>query len=174
MNTIFQFNPISVNFVKGLESSSNVFNITRCNLEKEKVLLAFFEDEKLGSSAERLDVAIGMNEEWSVLDIEDKVEGYNEIPLGYILSGAEYDKVMVILRRMSNMVLDKKKEGITHYIYNILPDIYEDLPNKFYGFLASNKICIDGSEDMMSKVEKIPDCKLKLELRDYLKSKVLE
>lgn len=157
MSVEFTFNPISKEYVEELESSSNIFNMTKQDIEKEKVVLASFEDEKLGSAVEKLDLAVYLDGVWCLLDIDDKIEGYNEIPIGYLVKDVSYDRIMVILRRMSTMVLDKVKEGISTYIYSKVPDKYQDVQNdkRFMGFLAKNHIYLDGSDDMYEKVNNL-------------------
>lgn len=162
---IFTFNPIQLEDILGYEKSSNVFNMSESDIEKERVLLASFDDEKLGSSIEKLDIAIKVGGQWELLDVEDKIKGYNEIPLGYVLKGVLYDEVMIILRRMSTMKLDRVSSGVTTYIYykTCYADNLANNPS-LLGRLASNKIRLDGSNEsreMMKNIGILDDvCKL--------------
>ena len=99
---------------------------------------------------EKLDVAVYYNGEWSILDIDDKVRGYNEIPLGYLLQGVPYEKVLVILRIMSTMLTDKVKSSVITYMYYSVSEKYRDIQyNKaLFGKLAKNRVCLDDSEEM--------------------------
>lgn len=157
---VFTFNPISLDDVVKYAEDCKVFNSLKEDIEKEKIMLASFSDEKLGSSMEKLDLAVFSNGEWKILDIDKKIEGYNEIPLGYLISSVNYDKVMVILRRMSTMVLDKVKEGISTYIYNAIPEKYRSLNGNasMIGMLAKNRISLDDSDEMYKRIEESGDC----------------
>ena len=150
----FSFNPISVESVEEFSKNSRVFNMTKDNIEREKVILSSFYDEKLGSAQEKLDIALFRKGKWDILDIDERISGYNEIPLGYVVSTESYDKVMVILRRMSTMVLDKVKEGISTYIYSVVPERFRDVQDNaaMLGMLAKNQICLDGSEEMYRRI----------------------
>jgi hypothetical protein len=154
---IFKFNPVTDEEIAEYAVSSNVFNMSKDDIEKEKIFLKSFSDEKLGSSMERLDVAVFRDDAWKLLDIEDRIEGYNEIPLGYILKDESYDKVLIILRRMSTVVLDSIKEGISTYIYFRVSDEYSSVKQNasLFGLLARNHICLDNSEEMKEKLQKM-------------------
>ena len=154
---IFDFSRLTIENIETWERKSNIFNMTKDGISKEKVILSSFYDERLGESVERLDVAVSKDGKWEILDIDDKIEGYNEIPLGYVLENVSYDKVMVILRRLSSMIIDKEKSGVSTFIYYKVDDKYRDVvDNKtLLGKLASNKICLDDSDEMFDKLRKI-------------------
>lgn len=129
-----------------------IFNITRSLLLKEKVELISFEDERLGSSKEILHIFIrkGGEEIWDSLDIKDKIEGYNEIPLGYILGDIDdYSDVMVYIQRESSVLLDRVSKGATVYSYHIVSDKYERLCSdmSIVGALASKSITLEDDID---------------------------
>ena len=79
-----------------------------------------------------------------------KVEGFNEVPLSWLLSDVgDIDDCLVILRRMSNMVLDKNNSSLSTYIYHIVDDAYEFVTSNalMNGKLARYGIRLDGSID---------------------------
>lgn len=169
MSEIFTFNKLTLDEIKELVDSSYIFNKTKESIDSEKITLVSFSDERLGSSVEKLDVAVFKDGEWEILDIDKKIEGYNEIPLSYLISSVTYDKVIVVIRRMSTMLLDTKKDGITSYILSVIPEKYrsiEDNP-KLLGMLAKNRISLDDSEEMYHKIEK---CDTSGELKEWLEN----
>lgn len=150
MSVSFIFNKVTDESLEFYIKNSNVFNMTRDSIEKEKILLSSYSDESLGASEEKLDIAIYHDGEWKVQDIADKIKGYNEIPLGYILpKEGSYSRFLIILRRMSNMLLDEVKEGYSSYIYCVCPDKYKNLEEDkaLFGLLAKSKIYLDVSEE---------------------------
>lgn len=153
----FIFNPLTIKDVEELESSSNIFNMSRVDMEKEKVTLASYEDESLGSSMENLDVAVYQDGEWHLLDIESKIQGYNEVPIGYLIDGYPCSKVMIIIRMMSSLLTDKVKSSTISYIYYIVPKKYGRVSeNKaLFGNLAKNHICLDDTEKTMESLKKL-------------------
>lgn len=162
-NTVFEFLALTDSDIISYEESAPVFNETDDSIRKEKIILSSFHDEKLGSSVESLDVAIYINGKWQILDIEDMIDGYNEIPLGYVLGDNDYERVMVIIRRMSSMILDKEKFGVTSYVYFKMPDRYKNLETdkSLIGRLAKHQVFLDGSVEMLSRLSdlgiSIPD-----------------
>lgn len=146
--TDFIFDSLDIKEVKNLAEKSSIFNYTRKRIDKEKVILISFDDEKLGSSMERLDFAVSDDfENWEILDVEDRIKGYNEIPLGYVTDKMDYKYLLVIIRSMSNMIMDKVKSRITNYIYCVVDDKLsgiEDI-NPIQGLLAKNKIKLIGN-----------------------------
>ena len=44
------------------------------NILKEKIELLSFEDDSIGSSQEKLDVAVLIKNEWKLLKIDDKIK----------------------------------------------------------------------------------------------------
>lgn len=165
---IFSFNPISVEFIENISKDSKVFNMTKDKIEAEKILLTSFYDEKLGASEEKLDIAIYKDGRWEILDIEEKIEGFNEIPLGYLISSVTYDKVIVVIRRLSTMLLDTKKDGLTTYIYNVISNKYKSINDnpKLLGMLARYGICLDDSDEMYKKLERYDTTN---EIRSWIK-----
>jgi hypothetical protein len=153
----FIFNPITLEDIEELQSSSNIFNLTRDELEREKVILASFEDESLGSSKEHLDVAVFRDNSWRILDIESKIQNFNEIPIGYLIHDESCEKIMVIIRMMSSMLTDKVKSNIISYIYYIVPEKYSGISSNMslFGNLAKNHICLDDSEETMKSLQKL-------------------
>lgn len=145
----FIFNPVTSNDLDKYIKESNVFNVSEEEIKSEKIVLNTFEDEKLGSSTEKLDIAVYNNGVWSWVTTEDKVSGYNEIPLGYLLEGIEYTRVLVLVRRMSTIVLDRVKDGYSCYILCKVPDKYyfvsED--KALFGLLAKNQVYLDVDAD---------------------------
>ena len=79
-----------------------------------------------------------------------KVDGFNEVPLSWLLSDVgNIDDCLVILRRMSNMVLDKNNSSLSTYIYHIVDDKYGFITSNalMSGKLARYGIKLDGSVD---------------------------
>lgn len=161
MKTEFKFAEVTQEQIKDFVNMSHVFNNTRGYIDSEKVILASFEDENLGDCVEKLDIAVYSHGEWILLDIEDKIREYNEIPLGYVLKDVkeDYTKVMVIIRRLSSMVLDTKREGVSAYIYNIIDDSLSSIEDEaysiVYGILCRYNIALDMSDDMWGRIEKL-------------------
>lgn len=153
MEEVFEFNKLKDEDLSLYLEGANVFNLPEDEILKEKVELVYFTDEKFGSSKEKLDIAVYNNEKWNVLDIDDKVEGYNEIPLGYLLSDVQFSRILVIIRRMSTMVFDRKKEGFNAYILCKVPDKYRlvSQDKALFGLLAKNQVYLDCSEDEIRK-----------------------
>jgi hypothetical protein len=149
MSEQFIFNKITEDEVEEYAESSNVFNLSEDDIMKEKVILASFSDEKFGSSEEKLDIAIFNNNAWHVIDIDEKIKGYNEIPLGYVLNGKDFSRVLVLVRRMSTFIVDRKKEGYHSYVFCKVPEKYKEVSKDkaLFGLLAKNQVYLDGSED---------------------------
>lgn len=154
LSTDFIFDELTQKDVQGYVDKAYVFNRSKEQIEKEKVVLNLFSDESLGDSVEKLDVAVKFGDgEWNLLNINDKIESYNEIPLGYLLNDIKYDKVLIILRRMSNFLYDKTTGSSNSYIYSIVRDEYK-MVSKFpslSGMLASKRIYLDKSYDELVK-----------------------
>lgn len=149
MSEQFVFNEITNEDIENYVSISNVFNLSEEDILKEKIELASFSDERLGASEEKLDVALFYNNSWNLLDIEDKIKDYNEIPLGYILDGEVFSRVLVLIRRMSTVLVDRKKGGFNSYILCKVPDKYKSVSQDkaLFGLLAKNQVYLDGSEE---------------------------
>lgn len=153
----FIFSPLTQKDVEELDSSSNIFNMVREDVEHEKVILASYDDENLGSSVEHLDVAVYRDNQWHILDIESKMQDFNEIPLGYLIHDEECSKVMVIIRLMSSLLTDKVKSNIISYVYYIVPKKYGSIKDNkaLFGNLAKNHICLDDSEQTAESLKKL-------------------
>lgn len=151
----FIFNKVTAEDLEKYSKEANVFNMSEEDIKKEKVILTSFDDEKLGSSKESLDVAVYNNGTWEWLDIADKIEGYNEIPIGYLLDDIEYTRVLVLIRRMSSMLLDVKKDGYNTYILCKIGKDFEgiDLDNdkSLLGLMAKSHIYLDESEESVKE-----------------------
>lgn len=150
MSVSFIFNKLKSEDLSFYVDKSNVFNMKRGDIEKEKILLASYSDDTLGASEEKLDIAIYRDGVWELQDIEKKIKGYNEIPLGYILpKDSDFTRILIILRRMSNMILDSVKEGFSSYIYCVADSRYHMLEEDkaLFGLLAKNRIFLDVSEE---------------------------
>lgn len=176
MNTEFEFNKVTREDIDNYLKTSHVFNNVKETIEKERVALASFDDERLGSSMEKLDVAVCRNGVWEVLDIEDKISGYNEVPLGYLLSGLDYDGVLIILRKMSNMILDKCKSSITHYRYHVLSDAYKEVEEdlSLYGVLAKNHIALSSPEAVSLQADGIRNLREREMVIEWVRKKEIE
>ena len=150
----FVFDSLTLNDLVKYVDTSKVFNITKSEFNQVKVYLASYEDEKLGNAVERLDVACHIGNKWSLVDMS-KVEGFNEVPLSWLLSDVgDIDDCLVILRRMSNMVLDRNNASLSTYIYHIVDDKYEFITSNalMNGKLARFGIKLDGSVDDVLQV----------------------
>ena len=150
----FVFNSLTLNDLIKYVDTSKVFNITKSDFNQVKVYLASYEDEKLGNAVERLDVAYHIGNKWSLVDMS-KVEGFNEVPLSWLLSDVgDIDDCLVILRRMSNMVLDRNNASLSTYIYHIVDDKYGFITSNalMNGKLARFGIKLDGSIDDVLQV----------------------
>lgn len=154
MSVDFVFDELTESDVNSYAEKAYVFNRYKKQIEVDKVLLTSFSDEQYGDSEEKLDVAVKTGDEgWRLLNISDKIESYNEIPIGYLLSGVEYDKVLVIIRRMSSLIFDKSNVSSSSYIYSVIGDEYKNISNypEVSGLLASNKIYLDKRFEELSK-----------------------
>ena len=150
----FVFDSLTLNDLVKYVDTSKVFNITKSEFNQVKVYLASYEDEKLGNAVERLDVACHIGNKWSLVDMS-KVEGFNEVPLSWLLSDVgDIDDCLVILRRMSNMVLDRNNSSLSTYIYHIVDDKYKFITSNalMNGKLARFGIKLDGSVDDVLQV----------------------
>lgn len=145
----FVFNSITDEELADMSKNAKVFNLTEDSIKSEKVILASVDDEQWGSAVERLDIAVWdkKNSVWKLLDIHDKIEGYNEIPLGYVFEGQAFSRVLVIIRRMSSFLMDKSTYGQTVYIYSVVSDSFKDLVKDpvFLGRMAQSRIYLDGT-----------------------------
>ena len=149
----FIFNELTEEELTDYIDNAYVFNMKRDNILKEKIELLSFEDDSIGSSQEKLDVAVLIKNEWKLLKIDDKIKEYNEIPLGYVLDGYDFDRVLVIIRRMSTVVFDKLKESSSSVIYSKLGSDFtgiEDFPS-LMGKFAKNHIYLDGTYNEVKK-----------------------
>ena len=148
MKSEFSFNEVSLSDIEKYANSSNVFNLSEDDILKEVITLASFHDENLGSSEEKLDLAIYNNKEWKLLDIEDKIGDNNQIPLSYLLKDISFSRVLVLIRRMSSMLLDRKQTGVSSYILCKVKDKYKDvhLDKALFGLLAKSHVYLDQSE----------------------------
>lgn len=150
----FIFDSLTIDDLVRYVDTSKVFNITKDEFNQVKVCLASYEDEKLGNAVERLDVAYHIGNKWSLVDMS-KVEGFNEVPLSWLLSDVgDIDDCLVILRRMSNMVLDRNNSSLSTYIYHIVDDKYKFITSNalMNGKLARFGIKLDGSIDDILQV----------------------
>lgn len=150
----FIFDSLTLNDLVKYVDTSKVFNITKGEFNQAKVYLASYEDEKLGNAVERLDVAYHVGNKWSLVDMS-KVEGFNEVPLSWLLSDVgNIDDCLVILRRMSNMILDRNNASLSTYIYHIVDDKYGFITSNalMNGKLARFDIKLDGSIDDVLQV----------------------
>ena len=156
----FIFDSLTLDDLVKYVNTSKVFNITKGEFNQVKVYLASYEDEKLGSAVERLDVAYHVGNKWSLVDM-NKVDGFNEVPLSWLLSDVgDIDDCLVILRRLSNMVLDRSNASISTYIYHIVDDKYEFITSNalMNGKLARFGIKLDGSvEDILQVINDTVD-----------------
>ena len=156
----FIFDSLTLNDLVKYVDTSKVFNITKGEFNQVKVYLASYEDEKLGNAVERLDVAYHIGNKWSLVDMF-KVDGFNEVPLSWLLSDVgDIEDCLVILRRMSNMVLDRNNASISTYIYHIVDDKYEFITSNalMTGKLARYGIKLDGSvEDILQVINDTVD-----------------
>ena len=83
-----------------------------------------------------------------------KAEDYNEVPLEWLI--CDIDSVsdcLVIIRRMSNMLLDKNKYSMSKYIYHVVDDKYKYITENpmIVGKLSRYGIVIDGDVDTIIK-----------------------
>ena len=151
----FIFNKVTEEDLKTYTKEANVFNMSEDEIKKEKVVLTSFEDEKLGSSRETLDIAVYNNGKWSWLDIGDKVKDYNEIPVGYVLDGIEFTRVLILVRRMSSMILDMKRDGYSAYILCKIGKDFDmsvlDNDKALSGLLAKSHIFLDEGLDSVKQ-----------------------
>ena len=75
MSTDFVFKELTKEDLNSFIETAYIFNRDRDFIERDKVTLNSFSDETLGDSVEKLDVAVKKGEEdWRLLDIEDKIE----------------------------------------------------------------------------------------------------
>src|SRR5574344_1920746 len=161
----FTFKDLTVEDVQRYFENANIFNLTQRDINKEQIMLASFSDEKLGSSVERLDVAVRHQGKWKVLNT-DNIREYNVIPMEFVLNNVEYDMVLVVIRRMSNMLFDKTSANLTYYAYYKVEDKYRYIKDNkgLLGWLAKNRVCLDDSEETLSKLKDAKGVNLGLDL----------
>lgn len=151
----FVFNKVTEEDLDRYTKDANVFNMSEDDIKKEKIILTSFEDEKLGSSRETLDIAVYNDGEWSWIDIEDKIKDYNEIPVGYVLEGIDYTRVLVLVRRMSSMLLDTKRDGYSAYILCKVGKDFDVVSlnddKALLGLLAKSHIYLDENIDSVKQ-----------------------
>lgn len=119
-----------------------VFNALKKDIEKEVFTLVSFEDERLGSSKEKLDIAIqGNNGEYTLCksDVLTNTD-YNEIPLSFFITGKPYKSVLVISRMMSNMLLDKVNHSSHSVVYVPVHSDFKDI-DKYKGIQGKFAKC---------------------------------
>jgi len=149
MSEEFIFNELTDDDIQYFVDKSKVFNVSLEEAKNEKITLLSMSDETLGASQEHLDIAIYNDNKWSILDIKDKVQDYNELPLGYLVSDKDFSRILIIVRRMSTLVLDTVKEGSNSYILCIVPDKYKGISKDkaLFGLLAKNQVYLDEPEE---------------------------
>lgn len=170
--TDFVFDELQVRDVIEYANNAAIFNYTRDRIDKEKVTLVSFDDEKLGSSTEKLDLAVcDKFGYWSILDIEDDIKGYNEIPLGYVTKGIDYKFLLVVIRAMSNMVLDKVRDSVKAYMYCKVEDFLSGIEDSiFQGTLAKDRICLNGTlEEVNERVKELDYIDYRYDLLEEIK-----
>lgn len=153
----FVFDSLTLDDLVKYTHDSNVFNVTRDDLKNTKITLASFSDEKLGSAIERLDVAYKVGSKWSLVDM-CKADDFNEVPLEWLIGDiSSVSDCLVIIRRMSNMLLDRNKYSMSKYIYHVVDDKYKYITENpmIVGKLSRYGVLIDGGvEDIISNIEK--------------------
>lgn len=149
MEAKFEFNKITDIDLDKYVSDSNVFNMSEHDILNERIIVTSFSDETLGSAEEHLDIALFNNGKWDLLDVNDKVNTDEEITLGNLISGLEFTRVLIIIRRMSTIVLDRKKEGVNSYILCKVPEKYKDVSKDkaLFGLLAKSHVYLDCTEE---------------------------
>ena len=170
----FVFDSLTLEDLIKYTSDSSVFNVTRDELRNTKIVLASFSDEKLGSAVERLDVAYKVGSKWSLVDM-CKAENYNEIPLEWLIGDiSSVSDCLVIIRRMSNMLLDKNKYSMSKYIYHVVDDKYKYITENpmIVGKLSRYGILVDGDVgDIIENIENsVKDSYDKSSLINFIKS----
>jgi len=170
----FVFDSLTLDDLIRYTSDSSVFNVTRDELKNTKIVLASFSDDKLGSAVERLDVAYKVGSKWSLVDM-CKTENYNEIPLDWLVGDINsVSDCLVIIRRMSNMLLDKNKYSMSKYIYHVVDDKYKYITENpmIVGKLSRYGILIDGDvDDIIKDIENnVKDSYDKSSLINFIKS----
>lgn len=149
------FNQISDDEIERYLSASNVFNIDYKSLMDTHIYLYSFEDERLGYSKEKLDVVLLKDGEYELLD-SSPFDDYTDIPLSFLLSNENFDSVLVVIRRMSNVILDTVSGNVTSYIYNVMPDKFSDIKNNntLSVTLAKNKVYIntENTEEICDRI----------------------
>ena len=156
--TDFAFNDISSVDLGRFVNNSKVFNTTRDKLGKEVIFTTFFEDDRLGSSIERVDIAVYNNGNWSLLDFDyvSKFLSDGSVSLSAILAGYSYDRVLVITRRMSNLIIDKVSFNEDSFILSIVSSGFEGVVNSgsLIGKLAKLRIYLNGTlDDVISSIK---------------------
>lgn len=151
----FVFNDLKQEDLQDYIDKAYVFNMSEEDILKEKIVLTSFSDESIGSAQECLDIAIFLKNEWKLLNIHDKIEGYNEIPLGYLVENTEFDRILIVIRRMSTVILDRNKESSSQFIYSKLNPIYSGITDhpELVGKFAKYQIYLDREyEDVIEDI----------------------
>lgn len=138
----FVFKELSKDDLLEYEKSAKVFNVKREDIENEEISLVSFFDDKFGSSKEDLCIAVSLNGSNFELVRKDFYSDYDYVKLLDVLDGVKYDRVLVIIRRMSNMIFDKVRSSVSCYIYSIINKDFENcvIPKNIVGVLAKNVV----------------------------------
>ena len=142
--------------------TGKTFCMSRKSLMNERFTLAFYSDDFLGSSESHIDVFIKSGDCVEVIDTEEFQERYNDFLFGSLVGDRELplgDTVKVLVRRMSNNILDEAKFGYDCISYYICDDVVDGVLFKclsLSGFLAANNIV---GRDVPEVIEGINSCK---------------
>lgn len=167
----FVFKELSKDDLSEYEKSAKVFNVKKEDIERETISLVSFFDEKFGSSKENVCIATSFNGSDFEVVKKDFYSDYDYIELSDVLSGIKYDRVLIVIRRMSNMILDKVSSSVSCYIYSVIHKDFDKcvIPKNIIGILAKNVVYLSKNlENVVVDVEHRDD------IVDFEKKEILD
>lgn len=149
--------------------NARIFNMTKEDMLHEQIVLQSFDDDVLGSSREKMDIiALQKNSrEWEILDLD--IDEFNLIPICSVLDIDKYEKLVIVIRKMSDMLMDKIQGRYDSYMYNIVDDKFNKLHEYpvLCGKLARYKIDLNKPmNEVKDDINRIKD--------EYDRNKLLE
>lgn len=160
-----KFNPITQEDVDTYLKTAYIFNMSEEDFNKERITVMSIDDEVWGMSKEKLDIGyfdIKKNH-WKPLNdkkFDEAIKQYTMVPVGYIckyladhVPNAKTDAILIIIRRMSDMLMDNSTGNVTASIYNIAPSVYKDIlkDDSLIGKCARWQIALTDNYDKVYK-----------------------
>ena len=154
MSEAFVFDSIDPDNLESFIKSAFVFNYPKDMILGEVITLSAYESEELGSSIEHLDVFVYSDGKWQFIpNLQERVAGVTTIHLCELIQDVDFTRVLIIVRRLSSFVFDKKDSNFVAYVLcKCLPEydqIHLDRP--LFGLLAKSQVYLDRPNDDVRK-----------------------